>query len=151
MSRSFIKQLKPKKNSRYNQGVVDPKNCHKYISTCKADPIIYRSGLELQFIQYCENNSKVVKWASEPIKIPYFSRLDNKQCNYYPDFVFENSDGHRVIVEVKPQNQTEKPDATDTLWLKEQWIKNVDKWKAAKAFADQHNMKFIIVTENFFK
>ena len=39
---------------------------------------------------------------------------------------------------------------TDTRWLKEQWIRNLDKWAAAKKFAEEHGMKFIIVTEKFF-
>jgi hypothetical protein len=145
-----IKQMKPKKGSQYHQGIVDPKTCHKYAEGCKNEPIIYRSGLELQFIHYCENNPNVLKWASEPIQIPYLSRLDNKQHNYYPDYIIENAKGTRCIVEVKPYNQTIKPDMTDTRWLKEQWIKNLDKWAAAKKFADEHGMKFIIVTEKFF-
>ena len=142
--------MKPRKNGFYKQGIVDPKSCSKYAESCKSDPIIYRSGLELQFIQYCENNSNIVKWASEPIKIPYYSRLDQKECNYYPDYILENKKGNKVIVEVKPYNQTIKPDMTDTAWLKEQWIKNIDKWTAAKKFAEDHDMKFIIVTEKFF-
>jgi len=149
-SNLFIKHMKPRKNGFYKQGIVDPKSCHKYADSCKSDPIIYRSGLELQFIQYCENNSNIVKWASEPIKIPYYSRLDQKECNYYPDYILENKKGNKVIVEVKPYNQTIKPDMTDTVWLKEQWVKNIDKWTAAKKFAEEHDMKFIIVTEKFF-
>lgn len=149
-SNLFIKHMKPRKNGFFKQGIVDPKSCHKYADSCKSDPIIYRSGLELQFIQYCENNSNIVKWASEPIKIPYYSRLDQKECNYYPDYILENKKGNKVIVEVKPYNQTLKPDLTDNAWLKEQWIKNIDKWTAAKKFADEHDMKFIIVTEKFF-
>jgi hypothetical protein len=39
---------------------------------------------------------------------------------------------------------------TDNIWLKEQWVKNLDKWAAAKEFAEKNNMKFIIVTEKFF-
>ena len=149
-SNLFIKHMKPRKNGFYKQGIVNPKSCSKYADSCKSDPIIYRSGLELQFIQYCENNSNIVKWASEPIKIPYYSRLDQKECNYYPDYILENKKGNKVIVEVKPYNQTIKPDMTDTAWLKEQWIKNIDKWTAAKKFAEEHDMKFIIVTEKFF-
>ena len=145
-----IKQLKPKKGSMYHQGMVDPKTCRKYASGCKNEPIIYRSGLELQFMTYCENNPNVTKWASEPIQIPYVCRLDNKQHNYYPDYIIENAKGARCIVEVKPYNQTVKPDMTDTRWLKEQWIRNIDKWTAAKNFAEEHGMKFIIVTEKFF-
>jgi len=145
-----IKNMKPRKNGFYKQGQINPNNCRKYADSCKNEPIIYRSGLELQFIQYCENNPGITKWASEPFNIPYYSRLDQKQCNYYPDYIIENKKGNKVIVEVKPYDQTIKPDMTDTVWLKEQWIKNNDKWLAAKDFAEKHNMKFIIVTEKFF-
>lgn len=150
MTNNYIKHLKPRKNSKYHQGVVDPKACTKYYQGCKNEPIIFRSGLELQFIEYCENSPYVVKWASEPIAIPYFSQLDQRNANYYPDYVIENKDGIRCIVEVKPYAQTVKPDVTDSVWLKEAWVKNLDKWKAAKQFAEDHGMKFIIVTEKFF-
>jgi hypothetical protein len=149
--KSFIKTLKPRKNSKYHQGVVDPKKLRKYYTSCQNDPVIFRSGLEFQFIEYCENSPKVAKWASEPLKIPYFSRLDNKMQNYYPDYVIENDKGIRCIVEVKPHAQPEKPDVTDSRWLKEAWIKNLDKWNAAREYAHAHDMKFILVTEKFFE
>jgi hypothetical protein len=120
-------------------------------TTTKNEPIIYRSGLELQFIEFCENNPKVKKWASEPLSIKYFSRLDDKECNYYPDYVIENYKGVKCVVELKPYNQTIKPDMTDSPWIKEQWIKNVDKWQAAKKFCDENGLKFIIITEKFFE
>ena len=145
-----IKQMKPKRNSMYHNGVVDPKSCHKYVESCKNEPAIYRSGLELQFMQYCENNPGIVKWASEPLEIPYISRLDGKKHTYNPDFVIQNKSGNIVIVEIKPSNQTKKPNSSDSQWLKEQWIKNCDKWAAAKEYAQKHSMKFIIVTEKFF-
>ena len=44
-----------------------------------------------------------------------------------------------------------KPKATDSRWLKETWVQNTDKWAAAKAFAEDHGMKFVIITERFFK
>ena len=146
-----IKNMKPRKNSFYKQGQINPNTCHKYADSCKNEPIIYRSGLEYQFIQFCENSPTVAKWASEVLKIPYFSRLDNKECNYYPDYVIENSKGVRCVVELKPYNQTLKPDMTDSTWIKEQWIKNVDKWNAAKAFCEKNGLKFIIITEKFFE
>lgn len=148
---NYIKHQKPRKNSKFHQGVVDPKKCHKYFDSCKGEPIIFRSGLEYQFIQFCENSPTVAKWASEVLKIPYYSRLDGKECNYYPDYVIENSKGVRCVVELKPYNQTIKPDLTDSSWLKEQWIKNVDKWQAAKKFCDENGLKFIIITEKFFE
>ena len=151
MFKNNIKNVKPRKNSKYHQGYIDPKALHKYYDGCKNEPVIYRSGLEYQFIEYCENSPMIVKWASEPIKIPYYSHLDGKECNYYPDYVIENNKGVRCIVEIKPYNQTIKPDMCDSQWLKEAWIKNVDKWHAAKDFADKHGMKFIIVNEKFFE
>lgn len=145
-----IKHLKPRKGGFYKQGAIDPKTCSKYFSSCANEPIIYRSGLELQFINYCEQNSRIAKWASEPISINYHSRLDNKESQYFPDYIIEDADGNKSIIEVKPYEQTVKPKQSGSVWLKKQWIKNIDKWKAAKAFADSHGMKFIIVTEKFF-
>ena len=145
-----IKHMMPRKNSRYHQGVIDPKSAKKYFESVKKEPIIYRSGLELQFISYCENNKNITKWISEPIKIEYYSRLKKKIMNYYPDYIIENIDGMKVIVEVKPYEQTIKPKECSSIWLKQQWVINTDKWKAAKQFADKHNMKFVIVTEKFF-
>ena len=145
-----IKNLKPRKGSKYHQGMIDPTKMKKYFNECKSEPIIYRSGLELQFIQYCENSANIIKWASEPIKIPYYNRLLKREQNYYPDYIIENYDSKKCIIEIKPYNQTIKPNINDSKWLKETWITNVDKWNAAKEFAEKHNMKFIIVTEKFF-
>ena len=78
MSKQFdnkIKSLKPKRNSHYHQGYVSEKLCTKLFRSAKNEPIIYRSQLELQFIQFCENNPKIKQWASEPIGIEYFSRI----------------------------------------------------------------------------
>lgn len=151
MSNNFIKHLKPRKNSRYHQGVINPNSMQKYFSENKNEPIIYRSGLELQFIQYCETSPNIIKWASEPIEIKYFNRIKNKEARYFPDYVIQDIKGNTTIVEIKPLNQCVKPKAIDSLWLKEAWVINVDKWTAAKKFADEHGMKFIIVNENFFK
>lgn len=147
----FIKHLKPRKNSKYHQGIIDPKKLTKYYASCKTEPVIYRSGLELQFINWCESNTNIKKWASEPIKIEYFNRLGGKVSNYYPDYIIEDKNGERSLIEVKPAEQTKKPSQISSQWLKEQWIKNVDKWTAAKKFAEKYNMKFVIVTEDFFK
>lgn len=147
-SDNFIKNVKPRKNSYYHQCLVDPKKFKK----CKEkEPVIARSGLEMKFIQYVENQSSITGWVSESLAIPYYSRLKKGMANYYPDFIIENADGHQTIVEVKPYAQTKKPRPQDSVWLKEQWIKNCDKWKACMNFAKEHNMKFILVTEKFFK
>lgn len=150
MEDNFIKHLKPRKNSKYHQGMYDPNQLSKYYNSCKNEPVIYRSGLEQKFIRFCENSTSIAKWASEPIKIPYFNRLNKKQQNYYPDYIIENLDGKKTIIEVKPYDQTVKPKDIDSNWLKRAWITNVDKWAAAKKFAEDHNMQFTIITEKFF-
>ena len=61
MKDSFIKHLKPRKNSRYHQGYVDRSTLKKYFSECKDQPVIYRSGLELDFINYCDATPKITK------------------------------------------------------------------------------------------
>lgn len=151
MPNNFIKHLKPRKKSRYHQGYIDKRTLKKYYNESKNEPIIYRSGLELNFINYCEANPHIKKWASEPIAIKYYNRLQKREATYYPDYIIENEKGEITIVELKPYNQTVKPTAMDNLWLKETWITNIDKWTAAKAFAQAHGLKFIIITERFFK
>ena len=148
---SKIKGLKPSKKSRYHQGYVRRDQCHKLFESTKNEPIIYRSGLEYQFICFCENNPKVKQWASEPIGIKYDCRLDGKEHEYYPDYVIETVEGNKIIIEIKPYDQTVKPSDKDSKWAKESWIKNCDKWRAADKFAKDHNAKFIIITEKFFE
>lgn len=146
-----IKSLKPRKNSKFHQGMVDPRKCKKVFESCLNEPIIYRSGLELQFIQYCEQAPRVIRWASEPISIRYYSRLDKKEQNYYPDFVVRTREGKTLIVEIKPGTQTEKPSVIDTRWAKTSWIRNCDKWNAAYLYcAQRKNMEFVIISEDFF-
>lgn len=65
---NYIKHQGPRKNSKYHQGVVDSKKLTKYFDSCRNEPVIYRSGLEYQFIQFCENSPTVAKWASEVLK-----------------------------------------------------------------------------------
>jgi hypothetical protein len=145
-----INKLKPQKYSHYKQGYLNPNSCKKYFMDCKQEPIVYRSGLELKFIQFCESTHQIKWWASEPIEIKYVSKLDNAIHTYYPDYVIESQDGQRAIVEIKPYAQTKEPGANATLWEREQWIKNISKWKFAKEFAKDKGWKFMIITEKFF-
>lgn len=145
-----IKNFFPRKNSRYHQGIVPERLLKKYYDSCRNEPVIFRSALELQFIEYCENSQSVKKWAAEPFYIPYYSRIKHKDQKYYPDYIIESKNGDKIIVEIKPFEQTVKPKENDSAWLKEAWIVNTDKWAAAKKFADDNSMKFVIITEKFF-
>lgn len=144
------KQKKVSKKSRYKQGVIDPTTCKKLYESQKKEPIKYQSGLELKFIQYCETMTYIKYWGNEPFSIKYVSRIDKKTHEYFPDFIIENRDGKRALIEIKPYAQTIKPPMNSSLWAKEAWIKNVDKWRAARKWANEHDMDFIIVTEKFF-
>lgn len=148
---SYIKNYTPRKNSHYHQGIIKPSQCTKLFESCSNDNIIYRSGLELKFIKWCEMSNKVIRWGSEPICINYLSRTDNKIHRYYPDFMFEHESGTKYIVEIKPYAQTIKPKSSSSDWDKKTWIKNTDKWRATIEFCSkQKNIKFIIITEKFF-
>lgn len=138
------------KRSRYKQGVIDPRTCKKLYESQKNVPIKYQSALELQFIRYCESCSTIAKWANEPMSIKYYCRLDKKVHTYFPDFLIESIHGKRTIIEIKPYEQSTKPGPNASLWLKEAWIRNVDKWRAAQEYAKANNMEFMIVTERFF-
>ena len=68
-----------RQSSKYRQGIFIPSNKEKFLGT-KA---IYRSGLELKFMRFCDNNPNVVKWGSENVIIPYISPLDGRGHRYY--------------------------------------------------------------------
>ena len=54
---------------KYRQGIFTPKNQNKFIGTRAT----YRSGLELKFFRFCDENPNVIKWGSENIVVPYKS------------------------------------------------------------------------------
>ena len=40
-------------------------------------------------MRYCDTNTKVIKWASEEIIIPYYNPVKKRMAKYYPDFYME--------------------------------------------------------------
>jgi hypothetical protein len=124
-----------------------PKNIKKYIG----DPskIVCRSLWERNVCKFCDESNSVIKWSFEEIIIPYFNPLDQKQHNYYPDFLIQFKNENEIktwMVEVKPKKQT---------YLKENsskkekitWAINSAKWKAAEVYCQKNNMEFKIITE----
>lgn len=138
-----IKQLKPSRSSRYSQGYINPSSCKKVID--KHAPIIYRSSYEKKFIYWLESNPRVVRWGSECCKIPYLY-IDGKMHTYYPDYYMEMDDGTKVLIEVKPANQTQPP-KNENSWAQREWSKNTCKWKAAMEFCKAKGFEFKILTE----
>lgn len=156
-----IKNIKPTKNSGFNQGYFHPKNPNKYVGPL---PIIYRSSWEYKFMIWCDINDKVLMWSSEPVEIKYWSRQGNKQRIYNPDFYFKilKNDGNteEFLAEIKPKAQIQKPTVPIKIskkslesykFLAEQYVKNMDKYEAAKQYATQRNWRFIVLTEDTIK
>lgn len=139
--------LKPQKNSRFKQGYINPNTCTKLFESVKNKPIIYRSSWEKRFAHWCETSPKVKHWGSECTCIKYFNPVDQKEHRYYPDFVLELQDGQIMIVEIKPQNQTQKP-INENSWAYKTYAVNTAKWKEIKKQCDSRGYKFCIITEN---
>lgn len=142
-----IKRLKPKKNSRFSQGYINPESCNKLFESQRKQPIIYRSSWEKKFIYWCETSPKVKHWGSECTCIKYYNPIDEKEHRYYPDFVVELTDGQIMIVEIKPSNQTQPPKKENT-WAYKTYIINNSKWKEIKRKCEERGYKFCILTEN---
>ena len=141
-----IKQLKPSKTSRYQQGYINAASCKKLFPGLKHDKIIYRSSYERKFMIWLDTSKEVKYWGSECFSVPYYYIVDEKMHNYYPDYFIEMMDGTCIVVEIKPSNQTVKP-VNENCWAYKEYTKNMCKWKATKEFCDAKGYKFKIITE----
>lgn len=134
--------------NRYNQGIYKPKNKEKYVGNHEPR---YLSGWELAFMRMADNHPSVIAWASEPFKIPYRNPVTGNISGYLPDFLISYVDrkGKKIteLIEIKPSCQTLSERAKsqrDKLAL----AVNMAKWKAAKAWADKHGIRFRVVNEH---
>lgn len=135
------------------KGEFRPNNPAKY----DGDPtnIVYRSSLELRFMQYLDSTPAVVKWQSEEFFIPYFDPSTNKPRRYFVDFLVVVKQGDKTLtqlVEIKPHNQTlpPKPPAKRTRRFIHEVLTygtNQAKWNAATEYCLDRGWKFKIITE----
>lgn len=140
-----------KKDPRYHQGIYKPINKDKFVGTT----CIYRSGLELKFMRFCDNNPNVIKWGSECVVIPYYSTVDNKWHKYYVDNFVHIREGNAIkkyLVEIKPHKKTQPPSTkyrkkSHLLYEQMEWQTNNCKWDSARAFSKKIGFEFIIITE----
>ena len=155
--------------NEYTKGFYDPKIPAKYKG--KSRPY-YKSSYEWRMMYWCDMNAKIKSWSYEPIAIPYtFSvpqnspiwmqnLVDYKQHQYHIDFVIdiEENDGkvYTYLIEVKPYGQTIMPSEPKKktkkslekfLGYMKEYIKNQNKWAAAKEYCQQRNYKFTVLTE----
>lgn len=140
-----IKQLRPQAYGKYQQGYIKASACKKLFPSLKHQPIIFRSSYERKFVYWLESNEDVKYWGSECVSIPY-TYIDNQTHIYYPDYFVEMVNGDKILIEVKPKNQTIRP-VNESGYAWDMWIKNMCKWKAAKKFCEDRNIKFQILTE----
>lgn len=142
-------------SSKYRQGVFIPNNKEKFLGS-KA---IYRSGLELKFMRFCDNNPNVIKWGSENVVIPYISPLDGRGHRYYVDnfvIIKEGDQVKKYLIEIKPSKQTTPPTTKykkkeHLLYEQTMFIKNQAKWQAATEFCKKKGLEFLILTEKHLK
>ncbi|MDQ1146593.1 hypothetical protein QE429_003420 [Bacillus sp. SORGH_AS 510] len=88
-----------------------------------------RSPLEELVFKELENDSRVISFDIEPIKIPYLFK--GKHRNYIPDVLIEYRGGKRVLMEIKLSGDIQAP-------------MNQAKFRAAKEYAKEHGMTFTI-------
>jgi hypothetical protein len=135
--------------SKFARGKYVVKHPEKYVGTKSPT---YRSSWEWTFMNFCDNNKSVLKWASEAIQIPYRDPLTGRQTVYVPDFFIQYADKkNRIItelIEIKPASQTILERVGKNKYNQAQFIKNQAKWKAANAWCQQQGLKFRILNEN---
>ena len=61
----------PKQSNKYHQGLFTPVNKDKVIKLNSQGGLYYRSGLEQKMMIYLDNNSKIINWGAEHLRIPY--------------------------------------------------------------------------------
>jgi hypothetical protein len=140
--------------SNFRQGIFKPQNPSKYIGNNNP---VFRSGWELKFFRWADNNINVLEWGSENIIVPYINPLDGKVHRYFVDsfIVFKDKEGkkRKFLVEIKPSKQVVKPIANNRkkkstmIYEQTTWITNQAKWEAAKKWAKNKGYEFIILTE----
>ena len=108
-------------------------------------------------MNYCDTKDSIVEWSSETTLIPYRFDVDGKMHRYFIDFrITVNEKEGRLqtyLVEIKPLKKTKppkKPKRQSKSYLYESldYVKNQNKWDAARKYAEHRGWKFLILTEN---
>jgi hypothetical protein len=136
---------------KWRQGIFTPTHQDKFIGSTAT----YRSGLELKFFRFCDNNPNVLEWGSENVVVPYKSPVDNRMHRYFVDNFIVIREGEQIkkyLVEIKPFKQTQLPTTKykkrrHLLYEQKMYITNQAKWEAAKEYGKKKGYVFIILTE----
>jgi hypothetical protein len=135
--------------AKFARGKFTMRHPEKYVGTKIPT---YRSSWEWTFMNFCDNNKSVLKWASEAVQIPYRDPLTAKQTVYVPDFFIQYADKHgRILtelVEIKPSTQQILERVGKNKYNQAQYVKNQAKWAAASLWCKQQGITFRIINEN---
>lgn len=132
----------------FRQGIYTPLHPEKYVGHGK---IKYRSGWEMTFMIFLDNNANVLQWASESVRIPYRHPLTGKITMYVPDFLVTyrgaNNTVRAELIEIKPKKQSlldSKMSDRDRAIV----AVNYCKWSAAQAWCKNSGLTFRVITES---
>ena len=136
------------------RGKFNPKNLAKYEGDFRR--IEYRSSWERAVFKWCDNNDAIAQWSSEEVIVPYRCKTDNRVHRYFVDLKITFKNGDTYLVEIKPKNETLEPTKKTRAsrgYLTEvlKYIKNMSKWEAAAAYAQQRGWKFEVWHEDTLK
>ena len=124
--------------------------------------VVMRSSWERRLVEFLDHNPNVLAFGSEHAGtvIPYISPRDNAYHRYFPDFIarVRQKDGtvKTILIEVKPHHETLPPKEPLKKTSKAMgnyrkavltYAVNQAKWKAARAWCEQHDAIFQIMTE----
>lgn len=115
-------------NAKTKQGYYRVQHPEKYIGN--PNLVIYRSAWEYVFCRWCDFSPSILRWSSEPIRVPYYDRVSKlEECKrqgldpnnpknwtvkyYNTDYWIEVEQGEgktkRMFIEVKPSGKLKKP------------------------------------------
>jgi hypothetical protein len=139
-----IKGLPAPTNEKFVQGIYPHNNLKKFFGKL---PIVYRSSLELLFINRLEQLDTVDKWSSEQIIIPY--TIFGEVHRYHTDFTVILKDGRKYLIEIKPLSLVPLNEAA--IRRSPEMYKNACKWKAALEWSKNNGYIFKVITEDGIK
>jgi len=112
--------------------------------------VVYRSLWEKKVFQWCDDNPDVKEWSSEEVVIPYYYDVDKRYHRYFVDLKIVMKE-KTILVEIKPAKETEPPtgEKRTKRYINEglTYIKNMNKWEAARDYAKDRGWEFHIWTE----
>ena len=145
---SYMQKQEGKNTDRYY--VVNKEKTDKEYYVC-------RSTWEQKFFKWLDHNKNILKWSSEPLAVPYFDPVTNKDRRYYPDVLtkVKTKDNKEKVylIEIKPYKETILPKKTKNktnktmLYEQKTWLTNTHKWKSAIRFCKKRGWEFKIITE----